>query len=101
MLFTVITLGEPACHFISPPTQLRSDTWPIETTLQEATLSAQEYCGVDTVPYAQKVPKTGSVKLPLAGHCQSTVPVKYGVGCVVHTVAASFHALQIGLSPEM
>jgi hypothetical protein len=41
---------------------------------------------------AQYVPNTGSVKPPDAGHVQFPVSL-YGVGCVVHTVAASFQAL--------
>ena len=104
VLLNVTTPARPVCVRVSIPALLRSDRKPLEglTALQAAMLSAHEYCG--RAAEALYVPKTGSVKPPLSGQVQSTVtvpPAMYSVGCVVHTVAASFHALQVVLSPVM
>jgi hypothetical protein len=47
---------------------------------------------------AQYVPNVGSVNPPEVGQYQLLVSI-YAVGCVVHIVAASFHALHASESP--
>lgn len=49
---------------------------------------------------AQNVPNTGSVKPPELGQNQ-LVASEYSVGCVLHTVAASFHARHAYESPVL
>jgi len=49
---------------------------------------------------AQYVPNTGSVKPPDAAQVQLNAS-EYAVGCVVQTVAASFHARHALLSPML
>jgi hypothetical protein len=95
--YTVFTQDNPACVSVSRPAQLRIDMDPA-AALQFPTSSEQEYCRL--AGELQKAPNTGSVKLPLEGHCQLAAD-PCCVGCVVHTVAASFHALQARSSPEM
>ena len=82
----------------SEPEQLRRVFDPLRQVpaLQAPGHVEQEYW-LDT---AQYVPNTGSVKPPEAGQAQFSV-VEYITGCVVQTVAASFHARHAAESPVL